>query len=44
MKLGHTMKAYGWVLAPKINSVVRYGKEKEQFDLFRAMIGEQERI
>lgn len=40
MKLGHTITSYGWVIAPKINAVVRYGKEEEQIDLFRAFIGE----
>jgi len=40
MKLGHTITSYGWVIAPKINAVVRYGKEQEQIDLFRAFIGE----
>lgn len=44
MKLGHTITSYGWAIAPKINGVTRYGKEKEQIDLFRAFIGEKEDI
>jgi len=44
MKLGHTITTYGWAIAPKINGVTRYGKEKEQIDLFRAFIGEMENI
>lgn len=44
MKLGHTLKNYGWVIAPKMNAVIRYGKEQEQIDLFRALCGEQENI
>ena len=39
---GRTITNVGWVLAPRINGVVRYGTEKEQRDLFRAMVGEQE--
>jgi len=42
MKLGHTITSYGWVLAPKINGCVRYGKPEEQLNLFRAMCGEVE--
>lgn len=42
MKLGHTMTTYGWVIAPKINGTVRYGKPEEQIDLFRALCGEKE--
>lgn len=42
MKLGHTITSYGWVIAPKINGCIRYGKEDEQIDLFRAFIGETE--
>lgn len=41
---GRTITNVGWVLAPRINGVVRYGTKKEQEDLFRAMIGEQETI
>ena len=44
MKLGHTIASYGWVIAPKINGVVRYGKPEEQLNLFRAMKSEQEDI
>lgn len=41
---GRTITNVGWVLAPRINGVVRYGTEKEQKNLFRAMIGEQEEV
>lgn len=44
MKLGHTITNYGWVIAPKINGCIRFGKPKEQLDLFRAMCGEKEDI
>jgi single-stranded-DNA-specific exonuclease len=44
MKLGHTITSYGWVIAPKINAAIRYGKEEEQINLFRAIKGEQESI
>jgi len=40
MKLGHTITNYGWVIAPKINGCIRFGKYEEKVDLFRAMIGE----
>ena len=33
---------FAWVIAPVINSVIRYGKESEQIDLFRAICGKQE--
>ena len=39
MKLGFTLNNIGWVIAPKINGVIRYGKKEEQDDLFRAMCG-----
>lgn len=42
MKLGHTLTNYGWVIAPKLNGAIRYGKEDEQIDLFRAICGEKE--
>jgi single-stranded-DNA-specific exonuclease len=42
MKLGHTLNNYGWVIAPKLNGTIRYGKEDEQNDLFRAICGEHE--
>lgn len=42
MKLGHTLTTYGWVIAPKLNGAIRYGKEDEQIDLFRAICGEKE--
>ena len=44
LKLGHTMKNYGWVIAPKMNAVVRYGNVEEQNNLFRALCGEIEDI
>ena len=31
-----------WNISPLINSTIRYGKESEQIDLFRAICGEQE--
>ena len=34
--------SFGWLIAPVINSTIRYGKESEQIDLFRAICGEQE--
>ena len=34
--------SFGWLIAPAINSTIRYGKESEQIDLFRAICGEQE--
>lgn len=42
MKLGFTLNNIGWVIAPKINGVIRYGKKEEQDDLFRAMCGEKD--
>lgn len=44
MKFGRTITSVGWVIAPKINGAIRYGKHKEQDDLFRAICGEQEDI
>jgi single-stranded-DNA-specific exonuclease len=44
MKLGHTIRNYGWVIAPKMNAVVRYGSKEEQDNLFRALCGEIEDI
>lgn len=44
MKLGHTIHNYGWVIAPKINGVIRYGKPDEQTDTFRALCQEKEDI
>jgi single-stranded-DNA-specific exonuclease len=41
MKLGHTIKNYGWVIAPKINGCIRYGTQAEQNDLFKALSGEK---
>ena len=41
---GRTITNVGWVLAPRINGVIRYGTEKEQSDLFRAIVGEEETI
>lgn len=42
MKFGHTITSYGWVIAPKMNAVVRYGKPEEQIDLFRALCEEKD--
>lgn len=42
MKLGFTLNSIGWVIAPKMNGVIRYGKKDEQDDLFRALCGEKE--
>lgn len=42
MKLGHTIHNYGWVIAPKLNGVIRYGKPDEQTDLFRALCQEKD--
>ena len=42
MKLGNTITSFGWSIAPKINATCRYGKDDEQKDLFRALIGEVE--
>lgn len=42
MKLGCTLNSIGWVIAPKINGTIRYGKKEEQDDLFRALCGEKE--
>lgn len=42
MKFGHTITNYGWVIAPKMNGTIRYGKETEQIDLFRALCEEKE--
>lgn len=36
------IKTVGWNIAPIINAMVRYGKEDEKRDTFRALIGEQE--
>lgn len=44
MKLGHTITTYGWVIAPKLNAVIRYGKQEEVDNLFRAINGEHEDI
>ena len=42
MKLGFTLESIGWVIAPKLNGTIRYGKKEEQDDLFRALCGEKE--
>lgn len=42
MKLGFTLESVGWVIAPKINGLIRYGTPEEQNDLFRALCGEKE--
>jgi single-stranded-DNA-specific exonuclease len=42
MKWGRHITSMSWNIAPKINGAIRYGKEDEQIDTFRAMLGEQE--
>ncbi|MDE7425717.1 MAG: DHH family phosphoesterase [Lachnospiraceae bacterium] len=42
MKLGFTLDSIGWVIAPKMNGLIRYGTPDEQNDLFRALSGEKE--
>lgn len=42
MKLGFTFDSVGWVIAPKMNGLIRYGTPDEQNDMFRALCGEKE--
>lgn len=42
MKLGFTLDSVGWVIAPKMNGLIRYGTPNEQNDMFRALCGEKE--
>lgn len=42
MKLGFTLDSVGWVIAPKMNGLIRFGTHDEQNDLFRALCGEKE--
>ena len=42
MKFGFTLDSIGWVIAPKINGVTRYGTPEEQIDTYRALCGEKE--
>lgn len=42
MKLGFTLDSIGWIIAPKMNGLIRYGTPDEQNDLFRALCGEKE--
>lgn len=42
MKLGFTFDSVGWVIAPKMNGLIRYGTPAEQNDMFRALCGEKE--
>lgn len=44
MKWGRYIISIGWYIAPKINSCIRYGKEDEKINSFRAILGEQETI
>ena len=37
MKFGATITNYGWVLAPKINGCIRYGKKDEQDEVCKAI-------
>lgn len=41
---GRNLTNIGWVLAPRINGVCRYGEKDEQINLFRAINGEKEEI
>ena len=43
-KFGRTIKNSGWVLGPRINAVIRYGKNTEQDNLFRAIMAEEETV
>jgi len=42
MKWGRYITSMGWNIAPKINGCIRYGKDDEQFDTFRAILGIKE--
>ena len=42
MKWGRYIASMSWTIAPKINGAIRYGKDEEQLDTFRAMLGVQE--
>ena len=44
MKFGATITNYGWVLAPKINGCIRYGKKDEQDEVFKAICGDRKEI
>ncbi len=44
LSFGCTIKALGWTIAPKINGTCRYGEPKEQYDVFRAMVGDEETL
>ena len=41
-KYGRTLTNSGWVLGPRINAVFRYGKDSEQDDMVKAMMGVHE--
>lgn len=41
-KYGRSFSNSGWVLGPRINAVFRYGKDNEQDDMVRAMMGVKE--
>lgn len=42
MKWGRYITSMSWVIAPKINGAIRYGKDEEQLDTFKAMLGVKE--
>ena len=42
MKWGRYITSMSWTIAPKINGAIRYGKDEEQLDTFKAMLGVQE--
>lgn len=43
-KFGRTIKNSGWVLGPRINAVIRYGKKEELDKLFKAILDVNETV
>ena len=43
-KFDRTLESIGWYLAPLINGVIRYGKDKEQEELFKAILNIDETV
>lgn len=43
-KFGATLHTNGWVLAPKINGVIRYGKPEEIEEVYEALLGSTEMV
>ena len=43
-KFGRTIENTGWKIGPLINGCIRYGKEKEQNDTFRAIRGDNKTV